>query len=260
MIAFGFTWLFWIPEALAIRGLLGSSILVDFLTGPDNPAAWGPLVSALSLTWRDHGRSGVARLLKRGVDYKFPRVWWIPIILVFPIVQGGALLLAMLAGESAPEPFWVSNPFMIVVYFATALFLQGPLQEEFGWRGYALDRLQARFNALNSSIILGLMWGLWHLPYFLIGTDVIYLYGFLPLALSDILISVLLTWLYNNTRGSILVALIFHAMFILTTQMFPALATQIGGLFFLVLLIATVIMVVAIWKPIRLVRREKMHE
>jgi len=257
LIAFGFSWLFWIPEALAMRGLLGSSVVVDFLLSPNNPAAWGPFVSAVLLTWWNERGSGVARLLRRGVDYRFPKVWWIPIILLFPIIQGGALLLAVLGGESVPELFWVSNPLLIVVYFVMVLLFQGPLQEEFGWRGYALDRLQARFNALNSSVILGLMWGLWHLPYFLIGTEVIYLYGFLPLVFSDVLIAVLLTWLYNNTGGSILVALIFHTMFILATQVFPALSTQQGGFFFLVFLTATVIAVVAIWGPKRLVRKAK---
>ena len=195
--------------------------------------------------------------MRRGVDYRFPKVWWIPIILIFPIIQGAALLLAVLGGEGVPELFWVSNPLTIVVYFVMALLFQGPLQEEFGWRGYALDRLQARFNALNSSLILGFVWGLWHLPYFLTATEVIYLYGFLPLVLSDILIAILLTWLYDNTGGSILVALIFHTMFILSTQMFPALATQQGGLFFLILLAATVVGVVAIWGPRKLARGEK---
>jgi len=254
LIAYGFTWLFWIPEALAARGLLGSSILVDFLLSPNNPAAWGPLVSAVLLTWWNERGRGVIRLLKRGVDYRFAKVWWIPIILVFPIIHGGALLLAILAGESVPKLFWVSNPFSIVVYFITVLLLQGPLQEEFGWRGYALDRLQARFNALNSSIILGFMWGLWHLPYFWIGTEIIYTYTFIPFVLSNILLAILLTWLYNNSGGSILVALIFHAMFNYSAQMFPALKTQVGSLFYLIFFIATVIAVVAIWRPKRLVR------
>ena len=93
-------------------------------------------------------------------------------------------------------------------------------------------------------------------PYFLIGTDVIYLYGFIPLLFSGILFAILLTWLYNNTGGSILVALIFHAMFILSTHMFPALATQQGGLFFLILFTATAVAVLAIWGPRRMVRKE----
>lgn len=51
LIAYGFTWIFWISEALASRGLLGSSVLVDFLLSPQNPAAWGPFVSAIVLTF-----------------------------------------------------------------------------------------------------------------------------------------------------------------------------------------------------------------
>jgi membrane protease YdiL (CAAX protease family) len=255
VIAFGFTWLFWIPEALAMRGLLGSSILVDFLLSPNNPAAWGPFVSAILLTlWNERGR-GVLKLLKRGVDYRFAKKWWIPIILIFPLIYGGSLLLAMLGGDNVPELFWVSNPFSIVTLFVMVLLFQGPLQEEFGWRGYALSRLQARFNAFNSSVILGLMWGLWHLPYFWIGEEAIYMYSILPLIFSSILITILLTWLYNNTGGSILVALIFHTMFNYSAQIFPALETQQGGLFYLIFFIAIVIAVVAIWGPRRLVRK-----
>jgi len=254
LIAFGFTWLFWTLKALAVRGLLGSSILVDFLASPDNPAAWGPFVSAVLLTWWYEKGRGVIGLLKRGVDYRFAKVWWIPTILLFPIIIGGALLMAMLAGESIPELFWVSSPFLIVVNFVLYLLTGGPLQEEFGWRGYALPRLQSRFNALVSSIILGFMWGLWHLPYFFIGTEIIYAYGVLPLIFSDILIAILLTWLFNNTGGSILVSLIFHNMFIMSADMFPALETQVGSLFYLIFLIAAVIAVVAIWRPKKLVR------
>lgn len=92
LIAFGFTWLFWIPEALATRGLLGSSVLVDFLLSPNNPAAWGPFVSAFLLTWWNERGRGVLRLLRRGVDCGFSRVWWIPTILIPPLICGGALL------------------------------------------------------------------------------------------------------------------------------------------------------------------------
>ncbi|KYK24230.1 hypothetical protein AYK25_09825 [Thermoplasmatales archaeon SM1-50] len=73
LIAYSFTWLFWVSEAFATRGLLGSSILVDFLLSPYNPAAWGPFVSAILLTfWYQKGK-GVIKLLKKGVDYKFAK-------------------------------------------------------------------------------------------------------------------------------------------------------------------------------------------
>jgi len=257
LIAFGFTWLFWIPEALAMRGFLGSSIIVDFLLSPNNPAALGPFVSAFLLTWWNERGRGVIRLLKRGVDYGFPRVWWVPTIFIFPLICGGALLLVILGGERIPDLMWASNPSLIVTFFFSVLLFQGPLQEEFGWRGYALGRLQTRFNAINSSIILGLVWGAWHLPYFWIGEEVVYTYTFLPQVFSTILVSILFTWLYNNTAGSILVALVFHTMLNYSMQMFPALETEVGALFYLVFSIATVVAVLAIWGPRRMVRGEK---
>ena len=60
-----------------MRGMLGSSILVDFILSSHNPAAWGPFVAALSLTYLNDGRDGVVSLLKRGVDVGFARIWWI---------------------------------------------------------------------------------------------------------------------------------------------------------------------------------------
>ena len=257
LIAYGFTWVFWISEALATRGLLGSSILVDFLLSPQNPAAWGPFVSAILLTFWFQKASGVIGLLKKGVDYKFAKKWWIPTILLCPIIIGGALLIAALAGESIPELYWISNPFLIVVNFVVILFTGGPLQEEFGWRGYALPRLQSRFNALVSSIMLGFMWGLWHLPYLLISTEITHAYGILPEVFTAILLSILLTWLFNNTGGSILVSLIFHNMFNLSNDVFPALQTQLGSPLFLAFFIAAAIIVVIIWGRKRLVREPK---
>ena len=257
LIAYGFTWLFWISEALAARGLLGSSIIVDFLLGPYNPAAWGPFVSAILLAfWFQRGK-GVLGLLKKGVDYKFAKKWWIPTILLCPLIIGGALGIAALAGENIPELYWISNPALILVNFVVILFTGGPLQEEFGWRGFALPRLQRRFNALVSSIIIGFMWGLWHLPYFFIGTEITYAYGIIPQIFSAILLSILLTWLFNNTGGSILVSLIFHNMFNWSMDIIPALRTQMGGFFYLIFLIATVIAVVIIWRPKRLVREKE---
>jgi membrane protease YdiL (CAAX protease family) len=250
IVACVFTWMFWIPEALATRGMLGSS----FLLGPNNPAAWGPLIAAFSLTLLYDGVDGVTTLLKRAGNVRFAKAWWIPIILLFPAINGGALLLAKLSGEAIPELFWLTSPTMIVVYFVQYLLTGGPLLEEFGWRGYALPRLQTRFNALVSSIILGVMWWLWHIPYFWIGEEVIYQHIFLGMLPSNILFSILLTWLYNNTGGSILVSLIFHNMFIMANVLFPALETQIGSLFYLVFIIAATIAVIVIWGSKKLVR------
>jgi len=253
IIAYGFTWLFWIPEALANRGMLPPGPITDFILSPNNPAAWGPFIAAFILTYINTGRNGVLKLLRRGIDTNFNKIWWIPTFLLFPVICGGALLIAKLLGESIPELAWISNPLIIITTFFTILFTGGPLQEEFGWRGYALPRLQTRFNALTSSIILGILWSLWHLPYFYIGSEsgYQYLWGHL---ISAVIISIIMTWLYNNTGGSILVALLTHNLFNVSNILFPALETQMGSLFYLVFMFISVILVVVIWKPKRLVR------
>jgi len=261
LIAFAFTWIFWILEALAIRGMLGTSIFVDFLVGPNNPAAWGPLVAAFLLTYLSARKVGVIKLLKRGVYFRFNKIWWLPTLFLMPAITGGALLLAILSGETIPELTWLSNPFTLVVgsySFTYLLFLGGPLQEEFGWRGYALPRLQARFNALVSSLILGFMWGLWHLPYFFISEEIIYQHAIFGLIISDILIAILMTWLYNNTGGSILTALIFHTTISFSWVLFPTLETDLGSLYYLILLILASISITIIWGPKRLVREKQI--
>jgi membrane protease YdiL (CAAX protease family) len=255
LIAFVFSWIFWIPQALISSSLLlVPSIFVDFLFGPFNPAAFGPLVSSFSLTYLNEGKEGIKNLLKRGVDYKFKKTWYVPIFFLFPIITGGALLLAMLSGESLPELSVLSNPFLIAVGFVYIFFLGGPFQEEWGWRGYALDRLQARWDALISSLILGVIWGSWHLPLFFISGTIqsqTPIWGFMILILCG---TILFTWLYNNTGGSILAAMLFHTMNNLSFFIFPTLETILGGLYLLILNVVFATAILIIWGPKTLVR------
>ncbi|HAU30860.1 MAG: Uncharacterized protein XD78_0680 [Desulfotomaculum sp. 46_296] len=256
LIAFAWSWLFWIPKALVSQGLLSiPPVLGNILLGPSNPAAWGPFIAAFFLTYMNEGGQGVKRLLKSGVDYRFEKIWLIPIFLLFPAVVGCALLLSMLTEGITPNLSVLSNPLTIPIAFVYIFFLGGPLQEEFGWRGYALDRLQAKWNALISSIILGFIWGVWHLPLFFMSMQAMYyqrpIWG---LMISTILLSILFTWLYNNTRKSILAVLIFHTMFNLSHYVFPALETELGSLYAIILPLIVVIIVVTIWGPKRMVR------
>ena len=258
LVAFGWSWLFWIPVALISRGLSVPAGLESFLNGPFNPAAWGPLIAALLVTFLEEGKDGVKKLLKRGLDFRFGRAWYFVIFLLFPVLIGGALLLAVLTGEPAPELTALANPVSIPIAFVYILLLGGPLQEEFGWRGYALERLQKRWNALVSSIVIGLVWGAWHLPLFFMPRQEFYyqrpIWG---LMLSTTLVAVLFTWLYNNTRGGILAALLFHTMFNLSHYLFPTLGSDRASLYLFGLLFIGVIVILIIWGPKRMVRGER---
>ncbi|MEM2951094.1 MAG: type II CAAX endopeptidase family protein [Nitrososphaeria archaeon] len=247
-IAFAFSWTFWVPQALiSIKLLYVPSILADFLFSPFNPAAFGPLFSAFLLTYLNEGKIGLKLLLKRGIAYNFKKIWYIPILFFFPMITGGALLLTILSGAPLPEMYVLSNPLLILFGFFYIFFLGGPFQEEWGWRGYALDRLQARWNALFSSLILGIIWGLWHIPLFFISGTIqsqTPLWGFMILILCG---TIFFTWVYNNTGGSIFAAMLFHTMNNLSFFIFPTLETELGGLYLLLLNIVSVIVVVGVF-------------
>ena len=109
---------------------------------------------------------------------------------------------------------------MIVGYFLFQLFLMGGL-EEFGWRGFALPRLQERYTALIASVVIGVVWALWHAPLFFVpGT----FYSQVPPALyllQTIGLSVMITWVYNSTGGSVLLAMMFHAASNVSMLLYP---------------------------------------
>ncbi len=212
LLTYAFSWLFWVPQALSAHGLALPAGLAGFLASPLNPAAFGPLVAALLLTSLQEGGKGVIRLLKWGIDLHFRKIWLLPILFLPPLVFTGATLLSVLLGATPLDLSALSNPVVALVAPVMILLTAGPLQEEFGWRGYALPRLQQRFNALVSSVILGLLWWLWHLPLvfipgrFMVGT--LPLFGMLMVEI--VLTNILFTWIFNNTGGSVLAAMLFH--------------------------------------------------
>ena len=184
-------------------------------------AATGPMVTGIAFTYLTRDKEGRRDYWKRIVDFKrIPAKWYLVILLFVPILNSLAALLDKLAGGSGAT--WgeaalnfLTNPASILlsILFAT-LF---PFIEELGWRGYLLDRLQEKHSALISSLILGSMWSLWHLPTFFIrdsyqaslgiGTPAFWLFfaGIIPLNFA-------FTWIYNSTGRSTLAVILFHSM------------------------------------------------
>jgi membrane protease YdiL (CAAX protease family) len=251
LIAFGFTWLFWMPDALSKIGTIPSSPMTQlgFL------GAFGPLISVVIVTVVWEGGRGLAALFGKAADYHFRKHWWLAITLLFPLLVTSAFLLAAATDGTIPASEVFSNPLILFPAFFSVLFLSGPFEEEFGWRGYALPRLQARFNALISSLILGFIWALWHIPQFLIpGNGMFYKTPFWTFVPTVIAATILFTWVYNNTNGSLLAILLLHTTFNLSMFTFPVLDTSLGYVYVSVLFVIAAIVAVAIFGSDRLRR------
>lgn len=240
LVAYGFTWLFWIPYALIGQNVWQAPEAVrNFLTGPLNPGAWGPLFAAIVVTFFYQGGAGVKDLLRRGLMVRIGKWWWV-VLLIFPVMIGGSLLLAVATGVPMPEIPALAQPISLPIILVVIFFLGGPLQEEFGWRGYAFENLRSRYSDLTASIIAGLMWGLWHLPLFFVPREEFYynrpLWGLL---LTDVLVGIILAWIYANTSGSVFAVMLAHATFNWSNVVFPTLgidraALMLFGFYFIV--------------------------
>lgn len=251
VIAFGFAWSLWIPKVLIDSGLVLPSWISSFVDGPYNPAPFGPTLAAFYLVYRNEGARGLINFLKRGVDFSFDKKWLAPVLLLMPAITFASLAAFRLTGGSFPELPLINNPLLIVYWFFYMLLLSGPLQEEFGWRGFALDRLQSRYSALSSSLILGFIWSIWHFPLnFTTGVGPQYSL-ILQLLIGTIVTitatSVLFTWIYNNTGKSILAAILFHTSLNLSTfKLFPVFEND-SIRFYLIFVVAAAVIITAIW-------------
>ena len=183
------------------------------------------------------------RLNPRTVSLK----WHLVILLVISLATLGQLIIIRLLGYSFDLSLFLTR-----IVFLLPLLILGPLSEELGWRGYALDRLQTRWNALVSSLIVGFFWALWHLPLFYIPGTSQYLYdmSFLGFLVGLLAISVLYTWAFNNTHTSIWSAVFFHWIYTYVLDTISAGITPPPALYYImgyVPYIIIAVVVVLVW-------------
>jgi hypothetical protein len=185
-------------SAAGFRGLL-------FLVG-----TFAPAFVALWLTGRAAGGRGVVALLRRLFDWRVAARWYVFAVGYMAVVKLTVALLHRAATGAWPH-FGQEHWYVIVAATVVSTVAGGQAGEEIGWRGYALPRLAARFGLGIGSVLLGVLWAGWHLPLFFIpGVDKSG--QSFPLYLLQVTaLSVAMAWLYRNTRGSLLLAMLMHA-------------------------------------------------
>jgi membrane protease YdiL (CAAX protease family) len=198
----------WIPMSLFI-------VFADQLTpifgemGTTHPffllAVYAPGISGIFLVWRHYGLKGLGSFFRRLMLWRAPIWGWGFVLLGIPVI----IYTAAAINGTISEPFRFAPWYLLFPALLQSLLL-GPMGEEFGWRGLALPLLQRRFAPFWASLILGVVWAVWHAPAFLMSGTPQSAWSFGPFFLGLIAITVIMTPLFNASRGSLLIAILYH--------------------------------------------------
>ena len=172
-------------------------------------ASWSPNISAIIVSgFIIKEKCIVRRLLKGWFKWRVNFVWYLTTLLPVALGLLSTCLHIYLGGEPPNSGYSASTILLVIMY----TMIHGASGEELGWRGFALPRLQSRFDTLTSGILVGFMWAFWHIPYWPIPGwfSKFKSIPFWAFFLQNISKSVAMTWIYNNSEGSILIATLFH--------------------------------------------------
>jgi len=221
LIAFAIMMLTW--GSMAIFGLNGSSVtsqttrasslgLVLLIVG-----MFSPTISAFLTTKMSDKNDGIKDLISRFIKVRIPWKWYLISIAVPLIILAVRLFVYLISGKSLNESALISNP-VSLIGFTISIAIMGPLSEEFGWRGFAVDNLLKTHGIVASSLILGIIWGFWHLPLFFIKGTIQQLHGNVfiefPIFILTVMgLTVYINWIYLKSGRSIFAAILAHFAF-----------------------------------------------
>lgn len=211
-LAYLISWIIWFPLYGHVFGLTH----LPKLPFHHGIGGFGPLIAAFLTTWIYHGHEGIKGLIKRCLQVR-PLIY-LTIALLSPFLLAFmATIIDYFLGNSQVSLSGLLHckefpQFNLLTFFIYNMVFFG-FGEEVGWRGFALPRFQVKFNALTSSIMLTVFWAVWHWPLFFYrqgytSMDFAGIFGWIMSLLTG---SVLLTWLYNASQGSILICAVFHS-------------------------------------------------
>lgn len=207
--AFAISWLCWLPLVASERGLglipVSVSPLLVLL------GTFGPFFSAVAIVTRRSGFRGLGQFISQAFRWRVGIQWYAAALLAPAAIRIVVIYWHILKGGAVSDWSDATRWLAVPSTFLIVLLIGGPTGEEFGWRGFLLQRVQPVFGVLGASILIGIVSAAWHLPLFWISGTA---QSHLPLALflvRTVALSVISTWLYNGTRRSLLFVLLFHA-------------------------------------------------
>ncbi len=241
VLANGLSWLAWLPFILSQSGLGVTDLVIPEVLGTDQivgvlPGAYlGPVTAAFIVTALSEGRAGLRAWVGRVTRWRVSWRWYVGILTAVPTV----VVLATLVIPGAIEDIRMPGIGMLLSYPAMLLiqFLTTAVAEEPGWRDFALPRLQRRHGAVFGTVILGLLWGAWHLPLFVTtwaGYPDLAWWQPVEFVIACIPLSLAMTWVFNRTNESLPMVMILHASIntvftLVWPEMFPNLTNVDSG-------------------------------
>jgi membrane protease YdiL (CAAX protease family) len=229
VLAYAISWTaFYLERAARAAGLPG--IITFSLT---EITKFGPTLAALAVLAITAGPAGVRNVLAGLWRWRAGGLWYLLVLAGPPVVMLVAIAIHVALGSHALERLdigWPGTLGLLISLFAQRFFLGGGLGEEPGWRGFAFPRLQARYGGLTASLIIGVLWGFWHLPGNLASPSPV------PTVVAQVLLtlalSVIFGWVYTRTRQNLLLVGLLHASINTSSAFFerviPALDDEVG--------------------------------
>lgn len=193
-ITYAFSWSIWWLSGLLLSPSAPWGIRITI----HSIALFGPTVSAVVVSGVLNGKKGIVELLKRITIWRVGLPW-------YAFALGSTLVIA-LSAVAAHSLISGASPRFTFAFVLIRVITSG-LPEEYGWRGFALPHMLKKYNAVSASLIIGVMWALWHIP---VAPGLLDIRIFPYFMLDVLAISILFSWLYINTRGSILMAILYH--------------------------------------------------
>jgi membrane protease YdiL (CAAX protease family) len=213
ILAIGLTWIFMIADALGSQGILPFRLPLPVMI----VMGYMPTLAAVIVVGKTQGRTGVRALFRKLLIWRVGLRWYLFSIFGMAVIFILGIVLYNLIVPSADLPIFSeqmpsASPVQMILsllpMYVVFTLVNG---EELAWRGYATPQLQARYSALTSSLIMGVIWTVFHLPLFFTRTGSSQSdWPFASFLISTVAITVLYTWMLNHTRGSVLLAYLFH--------------------------------------------------
>lgn len=216
LLTFAYSWTIWIPSVLDGIGIdlpfdvTGYSMVVVII------GAFAPMMAAITLVTREAGWKGVKAFFGQVLDFRF-KPGYLVIALALPVlIHAIAHYLAPAIGLDVAKTLFPTEisvaPIVLAIPYFILMLVIGGGQEEFGWRGYAQEPLQEKIGVIPASLVIGAIWGIWHLPLWFMTGDLHSAYSFLAFVMMTTSISIVYAWLYNSSGKKLIVVMFFHAM------------------------------------------------